>query len=439
MHPLLPPLLGLWLIGPSVSLRVVDADGAGSTPPERERLHGLLALRLLDTGMAVAPFGSPVDATIEVWISPGRFEIRADARGVRASRRARPDPETAELALSHGVLLALAAVLPQDTGGRVAPLHSLALEIRGANAGASADALRVALVSQLLIRGWTLTVERGPEQPGLCVRDAGEVVTVAYGLPGRPCGAPVFFARPTEAPDDPATLERVVGAAVALSDRGEPRPTAPPPLPASAFADEAREALGPVPVPPVRAVPVGPAPTPLALELRAAAGLTLRAGLFERAPLVADPAVRLGVRLGRAPGLAGQLGGALVPAHVDRTGRALDGFVGAGLAWRRRIAGPWELELGGLLGAHVHTLRAPESSRAAAAPWGELALAAGWRAPRGFGVHAGVHPAASWTAGWVHYVPDERPGAAPGDVRRFQRSGWSVTFSLTVSHGWRLR
>ncbi len=443
MHPLLSPLLCLGLHGPSVSLRVVDEDGAGSAQGERERLHGLVALRLLDAGMAVAPPGSPVDAAIELGISSGRLEIRADARGVRVSRSVRADSETAELALSHGVVLALAAVLPPEgAGDHVAPSHSLALEIRGSNAGAPADALRLALVSQLLIRGWTLTLERGPERPSLCVHDAGELVTVAYGPPGRPCGAPVFFARPADAPDDPATRERVVGAAVVLSDRAEPRDAALPPLLAGAFADEAREALGPRstrPVPVGPASPVGPAPARLALELRAGAGLALRAGLFERAPLVVDPALRVGVRLGRAPGLAGQLGGVLLPANEGRTGRALDGFVGAGLVWSRRIAGALELELGGLVGAQVHTLRAPETRRATAAPWGELALAAVWRTRRGLGVHAGVHPAASGTSGWVHFVPDERPDAVPGAVRRFQRSGWSVTFSLAVSFGWRLR
>lgn len=440
MHSLLTPLLGLWLVGPSVSIRVVGDDGAGSTRAERERLHGLLALRLLDAGMAVAPPGSPVDAAIELWISAGRFDIRAEARGARASRSARAAPGTDELALSHGVVLALTAVLPPEAAGRsLAPAHALALEVRGSNAGAPADALRLALVSQLLIRGWVLTGERGPERPSLCVHDAGELVTVAYGPPGLPCGSPVFFARPADAPDDAATRERVVGAAVALLDRADSpadSPAEPPQLPAGAFAGEAREALGPGVARPRRVAADEPAPARLGVELRAATGLALRAGLFERAAVVVDPAVRLGLRLGRAPGVAGQLGGVLIPAREDRSNRALDGFVGAGLAWSRRVARAWEIEVGGLVGAHVHTFRAVAP---AAAPWGELAFAAAWRTRRGLGIHAGIHPAASWTAGWIHYIPDDRPGAVPGDVRRFQRSGWSVTFSVAVSHGWRLR
>lgn len=438
MPLLLPALLGLLLVGPSVSIQVVDDDGA-STPAERERLRGLLALRLLDAGMAVAPPGSPVDAAIALHLSGGRFDIQADARGARASRSARADPATAELALSHAVMLALAGVLSPGTDAHVAPAHVLALEVRGANVGASADALRIALVSQLLVRGWTLTTTRAPDRPSVCVHDAGELVTVAHGPPGLPCGSPVFFARLADATDDTAVRERVVGAAVALSDRAEPRGPASEPS-AVAFADEADEALGTrVAPPPASPLPVERAPARLGVELRAGIGLALRAGLFERAPVVADPAVRLGLRLGRAPGLAAQFGGVLLPAREGRSNHALDGFVGAGVAWSRRVAPAWEIEVSGLIGAQVHRLRAPTTTPATAAPWGELALAAARRTRRGLGIHVGVHPAAAWTAGWVHYIPDERAGAAPDDVRRFQRSGWSLTFSLAISHVWRVR
>jgi hypothetical protein len=428
-------LLGLWLVAPSVTLHVVDGEGAATTPAAREQLHGLLALRMLDKGIEVVPPGTPAQIVLELRVFADRFVLRADARGSHTAEVSRSDPGTAELALCHGAVLAIAAVAPRDEAERpIARPRSLALEIRGSNVSAAADALRLSLVSHLLTRGWTLTAERASARPTLCIDDAGELVTVAYGPPGRPCGSSVVFARRADADDD-ATREQIVGAAVALSERPDP-PAPSPRLPDTAFIDEAREALGSAVVRPPVEPPALAAPARLGVELRAAAGLALRAGMFERAPLEVDPAVRLGVRIGRAPGLAGQIVGVLLPSRFGRSHRALDGFVGGGLAHSWRLRGRWELELGGLIGAHMHVLRAPASAggEIGATPWGELAVVAAWRSRGGWAIHGGLHPAASWTSGWVYYVDD-----ASGSARRFQRSGWSMTFSLGISHGWRVR
>jgi len=438
MHLPVTTILGLWLATPSVALRVVDGGDAGTTPAAREQLQGLLALRMLDKGMAVTASGIPADIVLELRVFVDRFVLRADARGAHTSQVSRSDPGTAELALCHAAVLAIAAVTPSgDQDLAATPSRTLALEIRGTNLSAAADALRLSLVGQLLTRGWTLTAERTAARPTLCIHDADELVTVAYGPPGRPCGAPVFFARRADAVDDLAAREQIVGAAVALSEQPDP-PVPVPRLPDTAFADEAREALGSPVLEPAERPPVAPARIRLGVELRAAAGLAMRAGLFEHAPLVVDPAVRLGLRIGRAPGLAGQLVGVVLPARDGRSYRVLDGFVGAGIAWSWRLRGRWEIELGSLVGAHMHVLRAPAArgGELKATPWGELALAGAWRHPRGWAIHAGLHPAASWTSGWVYYVD---LGDGTGSVRRFQRSGWSMTFSLGISHGWRVR
>lgn len=260
--------LALLLIAQVVSLQVPD-----------HRAEGRLALRLLDEGYDVASRPGPVEDGLHLRQTDRGYAVLWQGRTEAIEART---PAVSEVAAIQAVVIRLADA--HETPSRVR--RTRLVWYTGLSAQVRAD-----WVHRLLARGHVLTTRASGADRGLCIVDSERA---RPGPVNDPCAAPPpARAAPPAGPAVPAAAPAVATATTSEALPRTPRIVSKPPAvprdraPVSGGAEPERgperartatTSADPGPLRPARPVDpepfVPPVPTPLHLDLEAAAGLT---------------------------------------------------------------------------------------------------------------------------------------------------------------------
>ncbi|MEX1367369.1 MAG: hypothetical protein AB1Z98_29850 [Nannocystaceae bacterium] len=375
---------------------------------ETRSLRDQLMLRLLEEGYPLAP--SPQRATRTLTMQPVAEGIRVEARGQDVHAFEVATGPVLPLEAVHRAMQALDEVTPRAEPSSPAATR-FAVHVQDAPASISPEAIRGALMHQVLGRSGVVVPLDAEPDAVLCVETLGDDLAVSRGQTLRDCGRlPTVVTLDDDAVDVRSldeSMQQLMEAPEAVDVRPIATTTAPRVRPSASLAAD-REPVGSRRMPAIR---VG-----------------ARAGVYGRLES-ADAAVGSTLRVGREPGPGGLLDILMVPASAPDIS-IFETSISGGFGWMWAVHPVVALHAQGLLGVQVHRFRQRGNEAGNRVDWtAEIPLGASFQLAQGLRLDLTVR------GGRAGRPREHRVD----DVVVWERTAWRVGGAVGLSYGWRGR